>query len=302
MIKPNHYMKAFFQLTLYLFLYGSITTLYAQDSLKIYHVAEVMPRFPGCEHLDTTEKGKTHCANNKMIKFISQNINYPESALAQGIEGSVYIQFIVDTSGRLVDEELVRIPAGGHTLGEEALRIFRLMQDEKLAWNPGRQRGSKVPVKFTLPIRFKLNNSNSDEIPLTPPKPAKPMDYETYEYAYIPSCKDEEGNVAKRTCTSEYLENFFYNQLTKKQVKADGVNKKDHYLGLMFLINSEGQIIDFKIQEGDQFEGCIWGIDSAISNPTNKEALTLEPFKGDGKAVRGVYGIRLDLLKVTKKK
>ncbi|WP_375584650.1 TonB family protein [Cyclobacterium xiamenense] len=83
--------------------------------------------------------------------FLKENLRYPESARADGIEGTVYAQFTVDTEGSVNDVRLVR--GVNPLLDNEAVRVLETAP----AWNPGKHKGVEVPVKIRVPIRFKLN-------------------------------------------------------------------------------------------------------------------------------------------------
>jgi TonB family protein len=85
-----------------------------------------------------------------MSDFIRRNIVYPEQAKEEGVQGNVYIQFIVLPDGSLCDIQVVKgIPA----LNAEALRVISAMPK----WIPGKQAGSVVAVRYTVPIAFRLN-------------------------------------------------------------------------------------------------------------------------------------------------
>jgi len=84
------------------------------------------------------------------FNFFSKNMKYPNQARRMGIEGRVFIQFVVDKDGTLTDIKVVKGIGGG--CDEEALRVM-----SKVAkWNPGKQRGKPVRVRTILPILFKL--------------------------------------------------------------------------------------------------------------------------------------------------
>lgn len=85
-----------------------------------------------------------------MYKFLGENINYPAIARDNGIEGKVYLQFIVNTDGTISDVKLLR--AQNELLVKEAIRVVKKMPK----WKPGRQGGRKVRVIYTLPIQFAL--------------------------------------------------------------------------------------------------------------------------------------------------
>lgn len=81
-------------------------------------------------------------------KYISQNARFPEGALAERASGTVYISFVVDEQGRVIDAAVSR--GCGHGFDEEALRLIRLMP----WWNPGRMAGKPVRVSRVLPVPF----------------------------------------------------------------------------------------------------------------------------------------------------
>lgn len=91
---------------------------------------------------------------------LAAQIVYPERARRAGVEGTVYVQFIVDETGAVVDPVVTRSPDA--RLSEEAVRVVRAARFE-----PGRQRGEPVKVRYTLPIRFALR-----DVPPTGPLPA----------------------------------------------------------------------------------------------------------------------------------
>jgi len=120
----------------------------------IFRKVEEMPRFPGCEETDGDKFEKKACADKKMLEFVQANIQYPAIAKEKGIEGTVIIQFIVDKQGVIQDGKIIRDIGAG--CGEEALRVVNLMNEKKLRWTPGSQRGRVVNIELTLPVEFKL--------------------------------------------------------------------------------------------------------------------------------------------------
>lgn len=103
---------------------------------SIYTVVERMPQFPGAEAA--------------LQKFLSTEMRYPELCKIEGIEGKVYVQFVVRENGKLSDLNVLRSPHP--ELSKEALRILKKSPD----WIPGSQKGINVPVRINLPIRFTL--------------------------------------------------------------------------------------------------------------------------------------------------
>jgi TonB family protein len=78
---------------------------------------------------------------------------YPEFEKENGIEGTVYVKFIVTEEGKVVNPEVVRGVNGAPNFNKEVLRIINKMPN----WIPGENNGKKVKVYFTMPFKFRLN-------------------------------------------------------------------------------------------------------------------------------------------------
>lgn len=107
------------------------------DKEGIYTSSEILPSYPGGE--------------DALANYFSKNINYPEEASMEGMEGTVVINFVVDENGH-VHSPVIASPRLGYGLEEEALRVFNTMP----AWTPGRIKGKNVKTRYTLPISFQL--------------------------------------------------------------------------------------------------------------------------------------------------
>jgi protein TonB len=83
-------------------------------------------------------------------KFLQKNIHYPSQASEAGIQGKVFLSFIIETDGHLSNIVVER--GAGFGLDQEALRVLKLAP----AWKPGIQNGHKVRVKYTIPINFQI--------------------------------------------------------------------------------------------------------------------------------------------------
>ena len=118
---------------------------------EVLKVVEEMPRFPGCEDVPLEERKQ--CAENEMLKFIYTNIKYPAMARENGIEGKVFVGFVIGKDGSVLDPKVVKDVGFG--CGEEVLRVMQVMQKEK-KWIPGKHKGEFVKVQYTLPVNFKL--------------------------------------------------------------------------------------------------------------------------------------------------
>lgn len=121
---------------------GSVTIKYnGKDEVikkageDAYMVVDEMPEFPG--------------GMKALMDYISTNVKYPESAKQAGLSGRVTTQFIVDENGVIRDVKVLR--GVSPDLDAEAIRIMSSMPK----WNPGKQDGKPVPVRYTVPINFK---------------------------------------------------------------------------------------------------------------------------------------------------
>jgi len=103
---------------------------------NVFTVVEEMPSFPGGEQA--------------LFKFLRDNIQYPKKARRKGITGKVYITFIVDKEGNIMDVKTVK--GVSPELDAESVRVVKLMP----RWKPGYQNGRPVNVQYNLPIIFTL--------------------------------------------------------------------------------------------------------------------------------------------------
>lgn len=120
-----------------------------------------MPYFAGCAHLPQGSPEKRACSNEQLAHFIRNHLRYPNEARNKGIEGTVYVAFTVDASGRVLDPRVIVGIGGG--CDEEALRVVRQMP----RWEPARKGDRTVPVTLHLPIHFALRQDDAVEALLT---------------------------------------------------------------------------------------------------------------------------------------
>lgn len=101
-------------------------------------IVEQMPEFQG--------------GQSQLLKFISSHIVYPQYAIENGIQGTVYLRFVIDKFGAIGDVSVLR--KLHPLLDQEAIRVIRQMP----RWKPGRQGGREVAVSYTIPVRFALQD------------------------------------------------------------------------------------------------------------------------------------------------
>ncbi len=102
----------------------------------IFQVVEVMPTFPG--------------GQDAMMKYLGENIKYPQEAKINKVQGRVFVSFVVEKDGSVNDVKLLRGIGSG--CDEESIRVIRAMPN----WIPGTQKGEAVRVQYNLPIKFAL--------------------------------------------------------------------------------------------------------------------------------------------------
>ena len=103
---------------------------------EIFQIVEEMPAFPGGEA--------------KLMEYVAKNIKYPQIARETGIQGRVFVGFVVEPDGSVSNVKVLRGIGGG--CDEEAMRVVKSMPK----WKPGKQRGKAVRVSYMLPVNFKL--------------------------------------------------------------------------------------------------------------------------------------------------
>jgi len=112
-----------------------------------FAVIEDVPIFPGCESVAKSQRRA--CFQEQMNKHIRKNFRYPDIAQEMGIQGRVYVNFIIAKDGSITN---IRMRGPDKNLENEAQRIIsRLPQ-----MTPGKQRGRAVRVPFSIPITFRL--------------------------------------------------------------------------------------------------------------------------------------------------
>ncbi len=109
-----------------------------EENDEVFFVVEEMPEFPGGEEA--------------LGKYITSAVEYPEEAVSNGIQGKVYVSFIVTRSGTIANAKIARGVAP--SLDQEALRVINSLPK----WKPGAQRGKAVNVSYTVPINFELGH------------------------------------------------------------------------------------------------------------------------------------------------
>ena len=121
---------------------------------EVYMVVEQMPEYPG--------------GISELMKYIARNIKYPADALREKKQGRVIVQFTVGTDGYTSDFKVMH--SVSPSLDAEAIRVLANMPK----WTPGMQRGKTVPVKYTVPVTFRLDKQDKTEAKTATGSPTMP--------------------------------------------------------------------------------------------------------------------------------
>ncbi|MCH5310067.1 MAG: energy transducer TonB [Prevotella sp.] len=107
-----------------------------KEESKVFDVVEEMPQFPG--------------GPSALFEYLNKNMKYPVVAEENGVQGRVIVTFVVERDGSITDVKVVK--SVDPSLDKEATRVVSSMPK----WIPGKQNGSAVRVKYTVPVTFKL--------------------------------------------------------------------------------------------------------------------------------------------------
>ena len=114
---------------------AAIIEEYDTDEVIAFVPSEDMPVFP-----------------ENIQKWLSKHVKYPQIALENGVQGKVFVQFVVEKDGSVSNIKVVR--GVDASLDKEAVRVVSVMPK----WKPGKQRGKAVRVAYTLPIAFQIGS------------------------------------------------------------------------------------------------------------------------------------------------
>lgn len=191
-----------------------------QDTSKkdFFVVVEEMPKF-------------NNGGLDKARDYIAQNIKYPTN----GIEGRMYVNFIVESDGRVSNVKVVK--SINPDIDKEVIKVIENMPN----WTPGRQRGKNVPVQFTIPVVFSLNDKpKSAETELEVIKSSNGEKYEPFVIVeQMPKFDNRDVEAAK-----EYIvKNVKYPEVAAK----NGIQGKVY---VSFIVEEDGTVSGVKVERG----------------------------------------------------
>lgn len=198
-----------------------------KDSVdEVFTVVEHQPEFPG---------GK-----EALMKYLADNLKYPVDAQQKGLDGRVICNFVVEKDGSISDVEVVR--GAAPSLDKEAVRAIETMPK----WNPGKQNGQVVRVRYTLPVIFKLNGT----IRFVPPVIKKDEDKKKSEAV------KEKGSEDVFTVVEHQPEfpggqsammKYITDNLRYPDIPGDGIQGR---VICTFIVEKDGSISDVKVVKG----------------------------------------------------
>lgn len=219
----------------------------SQDD-KIHYSAETMPTFKGKE------------ATLGMRDFVAKNLKYPEDAVKKGIQGTVYVQFIVEKDGSVSNVKVLR--GASPELNKEAIRVTSLAQ----GWTPGKQKGKPVRVSFTFPIKFKLDNGDKN-VTISVIKKEKDLFFVCED---MPTYNGKEASAGFREYVAKHLK--YPEEAAKKGIQGT--------VYIQFVVEKDGSVSSVKV-----LRGVDPSLDTEAMNVV-KNADKWEPGKQKGQAVR----------------
>ncbi len=211
-------MKKFINLALvaekklFTILAAVLMTASAMANDSIYVVVEVAPEFEG--------------GQAAMFKYIADNVVYPDSALAQGAQGKVYCEFVVEKDGSLSNIKVVR-SAKNEWLDREAVRVIASMPN----WKPGMMRGEAVRARYVIPVIFKIQ---------TPPAPQPETANEADESVFVVVEQMPEFPGGQQAMLAFLSENVKYPVIARE-------NGIQGTCIVQFVVNKDGSIVDVEI-------------------------------------------------------
>lgn len=113
-----------------------------KDAHGIFNQAEVAPEFPG--------------GHDGLSDYINKNLTYSQTAIDNGISGTIHVTFVVDEHGKVLNPQVMDSKNLSDELNEETLKMFKNMP----LWKPGLVKGKNVKTRLELPVSFQLEDAS----------------------------------------------------------------------------------------------------------------------------------------------
>ena len=227
-----------------------MSCLYALLLSGVYLQAQVLvsadepPVFEGCEDQGPDRKS---CSDVELQFYLADNMEYPQAALAQRMEGTVIATFVVDTQGYAVTPRILYNP--GYGCGEEARRLIVQMP----RWSPARHEGRKVAYLVQVEVPFVLPTSYHTAAPSTDPSPAQAVGNTARPYyttadrmPIFDGCDLYEHNYTQRQeCSNALLLRYLRDSI--QYPAAARLTKTEGIVYARFVVDTDGRIVNPEI-------------------------------------------------------
>jgi TonB family protein len=226
----------------------------AQDAPKddkVFTFVERKPEFPGGE--------------TALMEYLGNNIKYPEDARQAGVEGKVFLTFVVGKAGEIIDVKVLR--GIGYGCDEESARVIKGMPK----WESGRQNGQPVKVQYTLPIIFKLDRE------VARPKPILMAAADGKDSIYVTEATEPKWEGKTDEETTDALSKM----INKKKLGKDKKIQTTVYISL--LVNKDGSVASVELPSENSSKKI-----AAEALRIAKTVQKLEPGRYNGHAVRTI--------------
>ena len=236
---------------------------------SVMQIPEEMPKFPG--------------GDKALIEFLQKNVKYPVEAQKKGVEGRVVVNFVVEKDGSLT--EIKTVKSVDPLLDEEAVRVVSAMPK----WEPGKQKGKPVRVKYNVPISFKLTGSATKTDGQTAPAAVTGNAYET-DILKAPLLETSEKGVFAQV---EQMPQFAGGDMALMEFLAQNVRYPKEAVDsawqgrvvVQFIVEKDGAISNAKVVKS------VKPVLDAEALRVVNEMPKWTPGKQDGKPIRVQYHI-----------
>jgi len=194
------------------------------DTGKIFKAVDKLPEFPG--------------GWDELGQFLTENIRYPKTDHDNGVQGRVFVRFVIEKDGRVTDTKVMRTPSAA--MGDEALRVVNMLPK----WSPGLKDGKPVRTMFTLPVNFSLSPPQSfkgqNEIAMEPAPEKKDNNPRDPNAVYTAVEIQPEFPGGKAAFGRFLAQNIRYPALAKQ-------NKIQGRVFVQFVVEKDGSLSDIKV-------------------------------------------------------
>lgn len=203
-----------------------------------FNYVDEIPLFKNCEGVAAYKQEK--CFKSELASHIKRHLRYPESSYDKGIQGRVFVHFIIDRDGN-VDKMKIVSPYKGEELGKEAERIMKKLPKFK----PGKQSGTPVTVKYGLPITFRIPGVKPTNLRKAPKKAVVNTVYDFKDVEKIPQFKA--CNVSGDTSIGCFNKNLVEHIQDNFAYPTEAIDKNiEGKVFVLFVVNAKGEVVNIE--------------------------------------------------------